>query len=83
MSKQFDGVAFDLDGTLYPNYRLYIPLIPFIVKEHRLLWAFGKARDMLRAAAQEHNPLEGGPQDIFYDIQARLVGELLHIDPIP
>ena len=41
------AVAFDLDGTLYPNYRLNIRLIPFFFKEWRLLLAFGKARNFL------------------------------------
>ena len=80
MSKRFDGVAFDLDGTLYPNYRFYIPLIPFIVKEHRLLLALGKARDILRSGAQEHTARYIEDIGSFYDIQARLMGEILNID---
>ena len=72
MKPAYDAIAFDLDGTLYPNYRLYLRLIPFIVKEHRLLRAMGKARDTLRAAAHEGR---------FYDIQARLMAELLRGDP--
>jgi len=69
---EFDAVAFDLDGTLYPNRRFYLRLIPFIVKEHRLLRAMGKARDALRAAAHEGR---------FYDIQARIMAEILDDDP--
>jgi putative hydrolase of the HAD superfamily len=54
--KDIDGIAFDLDGTLYPNYRFYIRLIPFILKEPRLLWALGKARRILRGdSALKHN----------------------------
>ncbi len=67
-----DAVAFDLDGTLYPNRRFYLRLVPFIVKEHRLLRAMGKARDAMRAAAQEGR---------FYDLQARIMAELLKEDP--
>ncbi|MDR0561884.1 MAG: HAD family hydrolase [Spirochaetaceae bacterium] len=78
MSRKFDGVAFDLDGTLYPNYRFYLPLIPFIVREHRLLMALGKARDILRSPRQES--LQKNPGDTFYDIQARIMGELLRMD---
>jgi len=69
---EYDAIAFDLDGTLYPNYRLYVRLIPFIIKEHRLLRAMGKARDTLRAAAQEGR---------FYDIQARIMADILRGDP--
>jgi putative hydrolase of the HAD superfamily len=67
-----DAVAFDLDGTLYPNRRFYFRLIPFVVKEHRLLSAMGKARDALREAAHEGR---------FYDLQARIMAEILDEDP--
>jgi putative hydrolase of the HAD superfamily len=79
MKPRFDGVAFDLDGTLYPNYRFYIRLIPFILKEQRLLRALGKARDILRVTASEQaSPVGEGS---FYTLQARLMGEILHQDP--
>jgi len=67
-----DAVAFDLDGTLYPNYRLYVRLVPFILREHKLLRAMGKARDTLRSAAHEGR---------FYDLQARFMAEILNDDP--
>jgi putative hydrolase of the HAD superfamily len=67
-----DAVAFDLDGTLYPNRRFYLRLVPFILREHRLLMAMGKARDALRAAAHEGR---------FYDLQARFMAEVLKEDP--
>jgi putative hydrolase of the HAD superfamily len=79
MKRRFDGVAFDLDGTLYPNYQLYIRLIPFIWKEHRLLRALGKARDILRVVAGEQASL--AEEDDFYTRQARLIGDILHLDP--
>lgn len=72
MRAELDAVAFDLDGTLYPNWRFYRRLVPFIVREHRLLRAMGKARDALREAAQEGR---------FYDLQARLMAEILEDDP--
>jgi putative hydrolase of the HAD superfamily len=68
-NKQFAAVAFDLDGTLYPNYRFYIRLVPFIIKEQRLMRAFGKARDRLR----EKRDGEGA----FYERQARFMSEIL------
>ncbi|MDR2159562.1 MAG: HAD family hydrolase [Treponema sp.] len=43
------AVAFDLDGTLYPNYRLNRLLLPFGLKEWRFLWALGRARARIRA----------------------------------
>jgi putative hydrolase of the HAD superfamily len=72
MSKDIDGVAFDLDGTLYPNYRFYVRLIPFILKEQRLLRAMGKARNILRKL------FSGGG---FYERQARIMAEILKSDP--
>jgi putative hydrolase of the HAD superfamily len=73
MREQLDGVAFDLDGTLYPDYRLFIRLIPFLLKESKLLWAMGKARAILRKEKIE------GP---FYEIQARLMAEILRDEPL-
>jgi putative hydrolase of the HAD superfamily len=72
MEKDIDGIAFDLDGTFYPNYRFYVRLIPFILKEYRLLLAMGKARSALRA-----NPEEGD----FYDLQAGIMAKILKKDP--
>lgn len=74
MSVKFDGVAFDLDGTLYPNYRFYLPLLPFIIKEHRLVIALGKARKILRTVGGDKSAGD------FYDMQAQLMGEILSID---
>ncbi|MDR1575605.1 MAG: HAD family hydrolase [Treponema sp.] len=49
MRNGIEAAAFDLDGTLYPNYRLYVRLLPFIFKELPLLRAFGRARTIIRA----------------------------------
>ena len=62
-----------MDGTLYPNYRLYILLVPFILKEHRLLRALGAARRRMR-----NNAVHAGND--FYDTQAGIMGEILNID---
>jgi putative hydrolase of the HAD superfamily len=48
MDGMFDAVAFDIDGTVYPNYRFYWRLLPFLLRETPLLVAFGKARHGLR-----------------------------------
>ncbi|MDR2102465.1 MAG: HAD family hydrolase [Treponema sp.] len=72
MSNDIDGVAFDLDGTLYPNYRFYIRIFPFVLKEQRLLRAMGKARNLLRGVLSE-----GG----FYESQARIMADILKTDP--
>jgi putative hydrolase of the HAD superfamily len=80
MNNDIDGVAFDLDGTLYPNYRLNIRLIPFIVKEFPLLLAFGKARDVLRGKISGKLVQKNLPGEDFYDAQARHMGAFLKKD---
>jgi putative hydrolase of the HAD superfamily len=93
MRPHIDGVAYDLDGTLYPNYRLNIRLIPFALKEWPFLLAFGKARDLIRAARERSGgetvpaffAAETGPAaetvPDFYEAQFRLMAELLKTDP--
>jgi putative hydrolase of the HAD superfamily len=71
MREDIRGVAFDLDGTFYPNYRFYLRLVPFVLKEWRYLLAFSKARTALRARFQEGD---------FYDLQALLMARILKQD---
>jgi len=78
MREGIKGVAFDLDGTLYPNYSLNIRLLPFILKEARLLAAFGKAREIMRNE-QKENPSR--LYDDFYRQQAEITAEILSAEP--
>ena len=75
---RFLAVAFDLDGTLYPNLGFYKWLVPFLLKESKFLRAFGKARDRLRRES-----LNPGNQDAisFYKMQAQYMAEILGEDP--
>jgi putative hydrolase of the HAD superfamily len=73
MGRNLGAVAFDLDGTLYPNYRLNVRLIPFILRNFPLLIAFGRARDRLRK-----DPGAFRPGEDFYTAQARIMASLLH-----
>jgi len=79
MHSGIEGAAFDLDGTLYPNYRLNIKLIPFILKEWRLLSAFGKARNIIRMEQEAPDYR----LDDFYRRQAELAAEILGVPPQP
>jgi len=79
MRKDIEGVAFDLDGTLYPNYRLNIRLIPFILKELPLLAAFGKARSIIRDE-QKNGSIQYGD---FYQRQAEITARLLNAQAQP
>jgi putative hydrolase of the HAD superfamily len=78
MSREFSAVAFDLDGTLYPNYRLYIRLLPFLCGHWPLVAALGKARKIIRQE-QEQSPSAVLPN--FHIHQAQIVAKLLHTRP--
>jgi len=84
MRNGIEGIAFDLDGTLYPNYRFNLRLFPFILKEWRLLLAFGKARRIIRHEQEnDSSPLHisgvsknnGG----FYEYQADITAKILGV----
>jgi len=72
------AVTFDLDGTLYPSYRLNVRLLPFLCRHWRLIAAFGKARTIIRRE-QEKSPASAMPG--FYDYQAQVIADLLHTQP--
>lgn len=75
------GAGFDLDGTLYANYKLNIRLIPLGIRELPLLLALTRARKRLHAEALNSGreaPLGGAD---FYDVQAAYTAELLKKEP--
>ena len=78
MLQGISAVAFDLDGTLYPTYRLYIRLLPFLCGHLRFVAAFGRARTIIRRE-QERFPSSTPPN--FYDYQAQLTAGLLDEEP--
>jgi len=83
MRDGIEGVAFDLDGTLYPNYRFNLRLVPFILKEWRLLMAFGKARKIIRHE-QENGSLPAFKNDGgFYEYQAGITAKILGVPKEP
>jgi len=75
MRNGIEGVAFDLDGTLYPNYRLHIRILPAIVKEIRLVAAFGRSRGRIRREQEK----SGIVQSDFYQYQAGVVADILSV----
>ena len=80
MRKDIKGVAFDLDGTLYPNYRLNIRILPFVLKELRLLAAFGKARNIIRK--EQKKDIQNHPAFAdFYIYQAEITAKILSVEP--
>jgi len=79
MREGIKGIAFDLDGTLYPNYRLNLRLIPFVLKEWRMLTAFGKARNIIRSEQEKSQPC----RDCFYEHQAEITAQILKVPAGP
>jgi putative hydrolase of the HAD superfamily len=66
------AVAFDLDGTLYPNYRLNMRLLPFAFRHWRFLLAFGRARNIIRREQAQSSALPN-----FYERQAQITADQL------
>jgi len=67
-----NAVAFDLDGTLYPNYRLNMRLLPFAFRHWRFLLAFGRARNIIRREQAQSSALPN-----FYERQAQITADQL------
>jgi putative hydrolase of the HAD superfamily len=78
MRTNIKGIAFDLDGTLYPNYRLNKKIIPILLKELPLMIAFGKARSTIR---KEQGSCPDYPLVDFYAYQAELTAKILKMEP--
>lgn len=66
------AVGFDLDGTLYPGWALYIRSIDLGLRNARLLAAYGKARLTLREGS-----VAAGSLERFRLSQAEMVAALL------
>lgn len=66
--KEIKAIAFDIDGTLYPNWRLNIRIIPYFIKNLRFFLAFKKVRDILHQTA---------PIGEFFDYQAFLLCDIM------
>jgi putative hydrolase of the HAD superfamily len=72
MRSDIDAIAFDIDGTLYPNGALYRRVFPFIAKNLGLMRAFGAVRRRIRSI-QEENP--GRASEDFFAWQRELLCE--------
>jgi len=75
MLNGIEGVAFDLDGTLYPNYRLRLRILPTILKEARLVAAFGMARSIIRKEQENSASI----QSDFYRYQAGVISKIMSV----
>ncbi|MBP5175379.1 MAG: HAD family hydrolase [Treponema sp.] len=65
------AVAFDIDGTLYANWKLYLRIAPYFIKNFKFFSRFNKVRKVMHRTA---------PLADFYEYQARLLGQLMHVE---
>ena len=70
MIKGIKAVAFDIDGTLYPSWRLYIRMPFFFLKNLKFYMQYNKVRKVMHRTA---------PLADFYEYQGRLLAEDLKI----
>lgn len=68
--KNIKAIAFDIDGTLYPDWHLYIRIIPFFLKNITFFLSYNKCRKVLHRTA---------PLPDFFEYQARLLAEEMKI----
>ena len=66
------AVAFDIDGTLYPNAAMYLKSIPFAVTHLRLMTAYARVRQEIRGRR---------PVDDLQALEARMLAKRLGIAP--
>lgn len=64
------AVAFDIDGTMYPNIRLYLRIAPYFLKNLNFFIQYNKVRKILHRTA---------PLPDFFEYQGRLLGEFMQI----
>lgn len=76
MKLEIEACAFDIDGTLYPEWKFYILVFPFMLKNMALMNAFGRVRKDIRQYQKEH------PKIIldFFDFQSEMLSRLLKKD---
>ncbi|MBQ5537719.1 MULTISPECIES: HAD family hydrolase [Treponema] len=68
MLKDIKVIAFDIDGTLYPDYRLYRKLVFYVLRHAKFYMHFLAVRKILHRTA---------PLSDFYEYQGRLLAEEL------
>lgn len=71
MRAELDAVAFDIDGTLYPDFSLFARLLPFTLAHLKLMVNFGQVRDDIRDWQRAH---PGEISADFFARQAELLG---------
>lgn len=72
MIQGIKAVAFDIDGTLYPSWRLYVRLPFYFIKHFSFYLSFNKVRKTLHKTA---------PLADFFEYQSRILAEQMKIPP--
>lgn len=49
------AIAFDLDGTIYPEYRIVLPTVTLFVRHPKFIYSFNKVRKMIRKIPEIDN----------------------------
>lgn len=72
MIKGIKAVAFDIDGTLYPDIRLYKQMVFYFLRHLPFFIHYNRVRKIMHRTA---------PLGDFYEYQARLLAEEMKITP--
>jgi len=64
------AVGFDIDGTLYPNYQMYLCSLPSLLAVPRLMYHFGKVRKEIRTLTYDED---------LHEKQAQLLSRSMNI----
>ncbi len=78
MRAELDAVAFDIDGTLYPDFSLFARLLPFTLSHLNLMVNFGRVRDEIRDWQAAH---PGEINADFFSYQALLLSSKIGETP--
>lgn len=67
---KISAVAFDIDGTLYPNHRMFIHTFPSFIRHPLLIWHFSRIRKQIRKKDYHGD---------FYAMQTEMLAESMKI----
>ena len=70
--KDYEVIAFDIDGTLYPSWRLNIVVLPYFLSHLPFFLRLNAVRKTMRQSA---------PSPDFFEYQARLLAEKQRCTP--
>lgn len=76
MEFELEAVAFDIDGTIYPEWKFYVLISPFILRNLHFMTAFGKVRKAIRQKQKK----SGEVLSDFFDEQASMLSIYLGKD---